>query len=101
DFEATVAKLREAFSKSDKPERKQQAASWKVFKAVEPGANNSVLYIFVMDPVVKGADYAVAKILSEAFPDDVQHIYSKFSESYAGGEKVVRRRVGRAMSAQA
>src|SRR5262245_47239471 len=36
DFEAVIAKLKEALQKSDKPERKQQAASWKVFKGVEP-----------------------------------------------------------------
>ena len=38
DFEMLVAKLKEALQKSEKPERKQQAASWKVFKAAEPGA---------------------------------------------------------------
>ena len=69
DFEAVVAKLREALQKSDKPERKQQAASWKVFRANEPGANGSVLYVFTIDPAVKGADYTVSMILAEAFPD--------------------------------
>src|SRR5712692_3367702 len=33
DFEATMAKLKEALLKSDKPERKQQAAGWKIFKS--------------------------------------------------------------------
>ena len=33
DFEAVMAKLKEALQKSEKPERKQQAASWKVFKS--------------------------------------------------------------------
>ena len=32
------------------------------------GPNGSVLYVFVMDPTVKGADYGVAKILAEAYP---------------------------------
>jgi len=56
DFEGVVAKLREALQKSPKPERRQQAASWKVFKAGEPAASGNVLYVFVMDPAVKGAD---------------------------------------------
>src|SRR5437764_12021515 len=43
DFEAVMVKLKEALNKSDKPERKAQAASWKVFKAAEPGAGGSVL----------------------------------------------------------
>ena len=38
DFEAVMVKLKEALQKSDKPERKQQAASWKVFKSPDPAA---------------------------------------------------------------
>ena len=59
DFEAIIVRLKEALAKSDKPERKQQAASWKVFKAVEPGPPGSALYVFIVDPPVKGADYTV------------------------------------------
>src|SRR5262245_7299647 len=44
DFELIVAKLKEALQKSDKPERKQQAATWRVYRAVEPGANGAILY---------------------------------------------------------
>ena len=40
DFEAVVAKLKEALQKSEKPERKQQAASWKVFKSPDPAGAN-------------------------------------------------------------
>src|SRR5512132_2834727 len=36
DFEMALGKLKEALAKSEKPERKQQAAGWKVFKAAEP-----------------------------------------------------------------
>src|SRR5436853_4593858 len=32
DFEAVMAKVKEALQKSEKPDRKQQAAGWKVFK---------------------------------------------------------------------
>src|SRR4051812_42603913 len=75
DFEAVIAKLRDALQRSDKPERKQQAASWKVFRAKEPGANGSVLYVFTIDPAVKGADYTVSTILAEASPTEVQSLY--------------------------
>ncbi len=68
DFEAVIAKLKEALQKSEKPERKQQAASWKVFKSPDPAAGGNVLYVFVIDPAVKGADYTVSTILAEAFP---------------------------------
>ena len=89
DFEAVVAKLKEALNRSDKPQRKQQAAGWKVYRAVEPGANGSILYLFKMDPVVHGADYAVATILAEAFPANVQDLYKQYSESYASGQNIV------------
>ena len=86
DFEAVMGKLKEALNKSAKPERKQQAAGWKVFKAAEPGAGGSVLYVFVIDPSVKGADYTVSTILAEAFPTEVQAIFKSYSESYASGQ---------------
>src|SRR4051812_11584367 len=58
DFEAVMAKLKEAMQKSDKPERKQQAMGWRIFKSPDPAAGGNVLYVFVIDPNVKGADYS-------------------------------------------
>jgi hypothetical protein len=90
DFEMVVTKLKEALAKSAKPERKQQAASWKVFKAAEPGAGGSVLYVFIVDPSVKGADYSVANILAEALPaDQVNEIYKAYAGAYATGQNIV------------
>ena len=68
DFEMVMGRTKEALLKSAKPERKQQAASWKVFKAVEPGPAGAVTYIIILDPAVKEADYTVVNILNEAFP---------------------------------
>jgi hypothetical protein len=90
DFEMVVTKLKEALAKSAKPERKQQAASWKVFKAAEPGAGGSVLYVFIVDPAVKGADYSVANILAESFPaEQVNEIYKAYAGAYATGQNIV------------
>src|SRR5688572_15620918 len=89
DFEAVIGRLREALQKSVNPERQQQAAGWKVFRAQEPGANGSVLYVFTMDPAVKGADYAVSAILAEAFPTEAQGLYRTFAEAYALGQNYV------------
>ena len=89
DFEAVVAKLKEALQKSAKPERKQQAASWKVFKSPDPAAGGNVLYVFVIDPSVKGADYTVSNILAEAFPTEVQALYKQYAEAYASGQNFV------------
>ena len=89
DFEMVMGKLKEALTKSQDPTRQQQAKSWKLFKAQEPGPGGSVLYVFVMDPAVKGADYTVSKILAEAFPTEVQALYAKYSAAYAGGQSLI------------
>ncbi len=89
DFEAIIAKLKEALQKSDKPERKQQAASWKVFKSPDQAAGGNVLYVFVIDPSVKGADYTVSTILAEAFPQEVQTLYKQYADAYAQGQNFV------------
>jgi len=82
DFEMVIAKLKEALQKSTNPTRKQQAMGWKIFKASEAGPNGSVLYVSIVDPVVKGSDYTVSTILSEAFPTEVQALYKTYSEAY-------------------
>lgn len=89
DFEAVMAKLKEALQKSEKPERKEQAKSWRVFKSPDPAAGGNVLYVFVIDPAVKGADYTVSTILAEGFPADVQALYKQYAESYASGQNFV------------
>jgi hypothetical protein len=96
DFEAIVARVKEALEKSPNPIRKQQAAGWKVFKSVEPGmalpdGTRAVLYIFYIDPAVKDADYTITKILAEAFPSEVQDLYNKLVACYPqqGGQSIV------------
>jgi len=85
DFETAMAKLRDALAKSEKPERRQQAAGWKLFKAAEPGPNGSVTYVNVMSPVLKGADYTMTKILYETFPTESQQIFPLLRDSFAQG----------------
>jgi hypothetical protein len=82
DFEAVMTKLKEALQKSEKPERKQQAASWKLFKSPDPAGGN-VLYVFYLDPAVKDADYTVTNILNEVFPTEVQALYKQYVDSIA------------------
>jgi hypothetical protein len=89
DFEAVLVKLKEALAKSEKPERKTQAASWRVFKSPDPAGAN-VLYVFIMDPAVKDADYQVSNLLAEAYkPEELNKIYTMFAESYAQGQNII------------
>jgi len=83
DFETVLGKVKEGLAKSEKPERKQQANGWKVMKATEPGPNGAVIYAFIIDPVVKGADYSVGNILVETLGQtEGQALYKTYSESF-------------------
>jgi hypothetical protein len=90
DFELVITKLKEALQKSDKPERKQQAAGWKVFKSPDPAGAN-VLYVFLIDPAVKGADYQISNLIIEAFGNtaEASDILKKYAEAYAQGMNIV------------
>jgi hypothetical protein len=90
DFEAVMRELAEAIAGSDDAERRRQASGWRVYRAQEPGPNNEVLYIMLMDPAVPGAEYSVAQILAEERPADVQSLYERFSGAFAEtGQSIV------------
>ena len=57
DFEQIMKDVSAALMKSEKPERKQQAAGWKVVKSATPMKDGNVVYMHMINPVVKGADY--------------------------------------------
>ena len=82
DFENAMAKLKEALQKSTNETRKKQAEGWTVFKSPTSGIEGVSLYIIVINPVVKDADYTMWKILQESFPEDYRTIYNKYSESF-------------------
>jgi hypothetical protein len=88
-FEELVAKVKDSLAKSDKPERKQQLAAWKLYKAAEPMANNT-LYVFVADPAVKGAEYDLLMLLAEglgasAGTPENQELFKKYINAFAAG----------------
>ena len=85
DFEMVLNKTKEALMKSEKPERKQQAASWHVYKSDTPGANGNVTYVMIIDPAVKEADYNIVNILNEVFPTEIQALFKSYTESFASG----------------
>jgi hypothetical protein len=85
DFELVMNKTKEALGKSEKPEHKQQAASWKLFKSADPGAGGNVLYVMIIDPAVKDGDYNVINIINAIFPAEVQAMYKTYTESFASG----------------
>jgi hypothetical protein len=43
------------------------------------------LYVFLMDPAVPDADYALGPILSDAFPEQIEQIWKLYQGALAGG----------------
>jgi hypothetical protein len=85
DFETVIGYFQAALEKSADPTVRAQAKGWRIFKAAEPGPNATVLYVFVIDPAVAGADYGLGKILSDAYPDRIEQIWKLYQGALAGG----------------
>src|SRR5678816_3309262 len=48
DFEAVIAALKDALSKADNPEAKQQAAGWKIVKGAKPQPDGTIVYTHII-----------------------------------------------------
>lgn len=83
DFESVLNKVKESLAKSENPQRKEQAAGWVVFKGADMVQGNAV-YIMRIDPIVKGAEYDFMRIIAEVFPVEVQEIFVKYKDAFAG-----------------
>jgi hypothetical protein len=83
DFEFVLGRLKEALAKSEKPERKQQAAGWTIYKTSQ-AVNGNTAYIMIINPVVKGQEYDISRLIAEVFPVEVQEIFAKYKDSFAG-----------------
>jgi len=89
DFEAVMNRVKEALAKSDNPKRKQMALSWRVLKGLEAGPGGNLVYIFWFDPPVKDEDYQITAILGEAFPNELQDLWSKFQACFVSGQTML------------
>jgi hypothetical protein len=89
DFEAVMARVKEALAKSNDPKRKQMAISWRVFKGLEAGPAGNLVYIFWFDPPVKDEDYQITAILGEAFPNELQDLWAKFTQCFVSGQTML------------
>lgn len=83
DFETVIAKYKEAFAKNDSAVRKEQLASLKIFKSPTAMSGNTA-YLFVADPVVKGQEYDITRIIHEVFPSEATDMFNKYKEAFAG-----------------
>jgi hypothetical protein len=83
DFELVLSKLKEALANSPKPERKVQAAGWRVMKSTQM-AQGKAVYVMHIDPVVKGEEYDITRLIAEVFPVEVQELFLKYKGAFAG-----------------
>lgn len=83
DFEMVLGRLKEALQKSDNARRHEQAAGWRVFKSSEMVQGNAV-YVMRIDPVIKGEEYDITRLIAEVFPVEVQELFVKYKDAFAG-----------------
>ena len=74
DYEKVIAQLKDALQKSAKPEAKQQAAGWKVFRNATPNPDGSIVYVHVINPVVKDADYSILNNIYDLVTDPMEKL---------------------------
>ena len=82
-FEGVMEKVDAALDSG----RQAQSRGWKVYRAdndITGGGN--VMYVWTIDPVESGADYAVSTILNEALPEEVQALYEAYNGSYTDAQ---------------
>lgn len=81
-YENLISRLKESLMKNEKPERKQMAAGWKVYKSAD-GMSGNTLYVHIVDPVAPGQNYLETyKLINETFPQEVQDLYAKTKDAF-------------------
>jgi hypothetical protein len=87
DFETVLNKVKESMAKNEKVDRKPQAAGWTIFKGGAPVRIkdvDTVMYLMRIDPIVKGADYDLMRIIAEVFPVEAQELFKLYRDAFAG-----------------
>tara|TARA_B100000029_G_scaffold221460_1_gene219142 strand:- start:13 stop:480 length:468 start_codon:yes stop_codon:yes gene_type:complete len=85
DYEAVMQRLSEALNETGKTD---QSSGWKVFRAgADFTGQGAVPYVWAIDPVVSGANYAAATIINEVvMPDEMQQIFESYNNAFTDGQ---------------
>lgn len=87
DYEGVMQRLSDALQRSEVAGRQDQAQGWKVFKASQDfTGQGAVPYVWVIDPVRGGANYAAATILNEVFPGEIEQLFNTYNGSFTDGQ---------------
>ena len=86
EYEGVMQQLREALRRSENTEvdRQAQARGWKVYRAADDLTGRGAMYVWVIDPVLGGENYAAMSIISEVLTDSAeqQRLYESYSGAY-------------------
>ena len=66
-FERLLAEVQTALAASKNPATQAMAKGWRFYKAAEPVSGGAIMFVFVIDPVVTGADYSLERCWSRRF----------------------------------
>ena len=85
DYDAVMQRLSDALNETGKTD---QSSGWKVFRAgADFTGQGAVPYVWAIDPVVSGANYAAATIINEVvMPDEMQQIFESYNNAFTDGQ---------------
>ena len=89
DFEMVMARVKDALARAAIRSASSRRSSWRVFKGLEAGPGGTIVYVWFLDPPVKDADYTVTSILTEAFPNEAQDLWSKYVACFVSGQTML------------
>jgi hypothetical protein len=86
DFEAVMQRVAEGLRGTSDPTRRDQAAGWRVFRARD--TSDAAIYVVLVDPVVRDADYDPVKMLTELAPAEASALYERLRNAVARVERL-------------
>lgn len=86
DFEAVMQRIGDGLKATSNPARREQAVGWRVFRARD--ASETAIYVVVVDPVVRDADYDPVKMLTELAPADASALYERLRAAVSRVERL-------------
>lgn len=86
DFEAVMQRVAEGLRSTSNPTRRDQAAGWRIFRARD--TSDAAIYVVLVDPVVRDADYDPVKMLTELAPAEASALYERLRNAVARVERL-------------
>ena len=95
DFERVMRAYRDSLAASSDGQHQRMAAGMRLYRAAEPGPNNTVAYCLFVDTVEAGGNYEVIAVLAPLLPpgspsngDEVRELYGAFNNALQGGGRI-------------